>query len=87
MDWIQVLTIVAATIASTYTFFLITREDLRDIKERMLALDEKFDNRIISIEERFDRRMEAFEADRRHTDEKWERLFERLLMQDKARAS
>lgn len=98
MDWVQVLTIMSTMIAAIYVLhsFLRSdikefkqeiREDIKEFKQDMIVLDEKFDRRIIALEERFDRRMEAFEADRRHTDEKWERLFERLLVQDKARAS
>lgn len=91
MDWMHVLTIISAMIAAIYVLHSFLRSDIKEfkqeIKQDMIALDEKFDRRMIALEERFDRRMEAFEADRRHTDEKWERLFERLLLQDKARAS
>ena len=96
MDWMHVLTIISAMIVAIYAlhsflrsdikeFKLEIREDIKEFKQDMIALDEKFDRRMIALEERFDRRMEAFEADRRHADEKWERLFEKLLVQEKAK--
>ena len=97
MDWAQFTTLICTMIAGGYTLHSFLRsdikefkqelkQDMQELKQDMIALDDKFDRRMIALEERFDRRMEAFESDRRHTDEKWERLFERLLIQDKARA-
>lgn len=91
MEWAQVLTIISTMIAAIYVLHSFLRSDIKEfkqeIKQDMIALDEKFDRRMIALEERFDRRMDAFEADRRYIDEKWERLFERLLIQDKQRSS
>lgn len=65
MDWMQVLTIIVATVGSTYAFFMI-------IKERIDRM------------ETFHREdMKAFRDEFKIIDEKWERLFERLLVQDK----
>lgn len=56
----QVLTIIAATVGSTYAFYMITSE-------------------------RIDR-MEAFHReDMNRMDEKWERLFEKLLLKEQGK--
>lgn len=85
----QFLTLISTVIASGYTLHSLLRSDIKEfkqeIKQDMLALDEKFDRRMLALEERFDRRMEMYETDRRLLDEKWERLFERLLLQDRAK--
>lgn len=92
----QFLTLISTIIASGYTLHSLLRNDIKEfrqeIKQDMLSLDEKFDRRMLAIEERFDRRMEMYETDRRlfderarQIDEKWERLFERLLVQDRAK--
>ncbi len=97
MDWMQFLTLISTMIATGYTLHSLLRSDIKEfrqeLKQDMLALDERFDRRMLAIEERFDRRMEMYETERslfnervRQTDEKWERLFERLLAQDKAKA-
>ena len=65
MHWSQVLTIIAATIGSTYAFFMITKE------------------RIDRLEGFHREDMKAFKDEFKLIDEKWERLFERLLVQDK----
>lgn len=62
MDWMQVLTIIAATVGSTYAFFMITKE-------------------------RIDRLEGFHREDMNRMDEKWERLFERLLIQDKKKGN
>lgn len=79
MDWMHVLTIISAMIAAIYVLHSFLRSDIKEFKQEM-----REDMR--TLEDRFDRRMEAFEADRRYTEEKWERLFERLLIQDKERS-
>jgi hypothetical protein len=100
MDWMQfstlLTTIITTFAAGGYALHSFLRGDIKEFRQEMRddmkALDDKFDRRMIALEERFDRRMEAF--DRRlevfeekmmFTDEKWERLFERLLIQDQAR--
>jgi hypothetical protein len=87
MDWIQVLTIISAMVASIYTLHSFLRSDIKEFKQEIRQ-------DMVTLEERFDRRMEMYESDRRYTnemirhmDEKWERLFERLLVQDKATTS
>lgn len=98
MDWIQFVTLFSTMIAGGYTLHTLLRGDIKEfrqeIKEDMRSLEDKIDRRMVALEERFDRRMEMYESDRRysdermrHLDEKWERLFERLLIQDKAKAS
>lgn len=54
MDWMQVLTILGATVGSTYIFYMITEKRIDRLDEALIRIDEK-----------------------------WERLFERLLIQDK----
>lgn len=82
MDWIQALTIISTTIttfaAGGYTLHSFLRGDIKEFKQEI-----KEDMR--ALEERFDRRMEVFEQRMMQMDEKWERLFERLLVQDKER--
>ena len=58
MDWIQVLTIVAATIGSTYGFFLIVRDDMKMLKEDMIRIDEKWENRFLAMDEKWERLFE-----------------------------
>lgn len=53
MEWMQVLTIIAATVGSTYTFYMIT-----------------------------ERRIDKMDAALIRMDEKWERLFEKLLLKE-----
>lgn len=60
MDWTQVLTIVVATVGSTYGFYMIT-------------------------ERRMNRLEDFHREDMARIDDKWERLFEKLLIQEKAR--
>lgn len=90
MDWMQfstlLTTIITTFAAGGYALHTLLRGDIREFKQEI-----REDMRC--LEDRFDRRMEMFEADRRysdermrHLDEKWERLFERLLIQDKARS-
>ncbi len=92
----QFLTLTSTVIATSYTLHFLLRNDIKEfreeIKQNMLVLDERFDRRLLEIDARFDRRMEAYERRMetfdertRHMDEKWERLFERLLVQDKAK--
>mgnify|MGYP003594497971 CR=1 FL=1 len=57
MDWMQVLTILAATICSTYAFYMIT-----------------------------ERRMDKMDAALIRMDDKWERLFEKLLIKEQGKA-
>jgi hypothetical protein len=89
MDWTQVLTLMSTIVttfaAGGYAIHSLLRGDIKEFKQEL-----KEDMR--TLEDRFDRRMEIYESDRRYTnemirhmDEKWERLFERLLVQDKAR--
>ncbi len=57
MEWMQVLTIICATVGSTYAFYMITAERIN--------------------------RMEIFHReDIKSMDEKWERLFEMLLVKE-----
>lgn len=67
MEWMQVLTIIAATVGSTYAFYMITAERINRMeifhREDMKRMDDKFVN----------------------MDEKWERLFERLLLKEQVR--
>lgn len=86
MDWMQVFTIITTIVGSAYALHAFLRGDIKEFRQEI-----KED--MIALEERFERRMETIEADRRyndervrHMDEKWERLFERLLIQEKERA-
>lgn len=63
------LTIVGATIGSTYAFFIIIREDTKDFKK--------------SMKEDMIRLYTHHREDMKRIDDKWERLFERLLIPDK----
>ncbi len=59
MEWMQVLTIIAATVGSTYAFYMITaerinrmetfhREDIKSMDEKMIKIDEKWE-RLFSL--------------------------------------
>jgi hypothetical protein len=76
MDWMQVLTILGATVGSTYVFYLITEKRIDHLNEALIRLDDKWDARFFALDEKWESRFVAI-------DEKWERLFERLLIQDK----
>lgn len=71
MDWMQVLTIVVSTVGSTYGFYMIT-------ERRMNRIEERFDNKFLAQDEKWESRFASI-------DEKWERLFEKLLIQEKAK--
>lgn len=82
----QVLTIISTIVGSACALHAFLRGDIKEFKQEL-----KQD--MFALEDRFDRRMEMYEADRRYTnemirqiDEKWERLFERLILQDKEKA-
>lgn len=53
MEWMQVLTIIAATVGSTYAFYMITEKRIDQMDAALIRMDEK-----------------------------WERLFDRLLLKD-----
>lgn len=61
----QVLTIVCATVGSTYAFYLITERRMDRLEATVIRMDA------------------IHHQDMKGIDEKWERLFERLLIQDK----
>jgi hypothetical protein len=64
MEWMQVLTIIAATVGSTYAFYMITADRINRMenfhREDINRMDDKFTK----------------------IDEKWERLFEKLLIKE-----
>lgn len=72
MDWMQVLTIVAATVGSTYGFYMITERRIDKLDAILIRIEDKWDEKFVRMEEKFVK-----------MDEKWEHLFERLLIQDK----
>lgn len=43
MDWMQVLTILAATIGSTYAFYMITERRMDKMDAALIRMDEKWE--------------------------------------------
>jgi len=41
MEWMQVLTIVAATVGSTYAFYMITEKRIDQMDAALIRMDEK----------------------------------------------
>ncbi len=74
MEWMQVLTIIAATVGSTYAFYMITAERINRMEEFYRQDIKNRDDRFLVMDEKFNK-----------IDEKWERLFEKLLIKEKAR--
>lgn len=43
MDWIQVLTVIIATVGSTWGFYQITKDRIDRLEDRFEKLDEKWE--------------------------------------------
>ena len=71
MDWGQVLTIMGTMLAGVFAFYQITKQEIGIIREQIT---------IMNTHHRED--MNSMDAKLISIDEKWERLFERLLIQD-----
>lgn len=71
MEWSQTLAIIATLIGATFTFFKLTRDEISVIREDMKRMDAHHREDMQKMDEKIDR-----------MDAKWERLFERLLIQD-----
>ena len=89
MDWTQTFTIIAttlgATLGSTAFLYLMTSKRIDHIETRFLGMDEQFIAQDKKWAELFMSMDQNRREDYRHMDEKWERLFERLSFQDKAK--
>jgi hypothetical protein len=72
MEWLQVFTIIASTLGGVYVFFMITAERINRLEQFHREDMKSMESRFAAMESRF----AAMDA-------KWERLFERLLVQDK----
>lgn len=71
MDWVQTLTIIGSMIGATYAFYHITEKRI-----------DKTDERIDKMEAHHREDMKEIRESHKEMDLKWERLFERLLLQD-----
>lgn len=65
MDWSQVLAIAAATIGSTYGFFLIIREDMNKMDARFEKAFEKMDAKMSQSESEWKRLYEKHHEGKR----------------------
>lgn len=72
MDWIQVLTLLATMVACLFAFYQLTKQEVNVIREQMTLMNNHHREDLKSFRDEF-----------KLMDEKWERLFERLLVQDK----
>lgn len=43
MEWMQVLTIIAATVGSTYAFYMITEKRIDKMDAALIRMDEKWE--------------------------------------------
>lgn len=84
MDWTQTFTIIAttlgATLGSTTFLYLMTSKRIDHIETRFLEMDRKWADLFTNMDNNH-------REDYKYMDSKWERLFERLSIQDKAKAS
>lgn len=72
MDWNQFLALAGTLVAVLYTFYQMTKKAIADFREQMKLINEHHRQDMKCMDEKFMK-----------IDEKWERLFERLLVQDK----
>lgn len=78
MDWTQTFTIIGSMIGATYAFYYITDKRIDRMEEHHRDDIKRMDNT-----HRED--MKEIKESQKAMDAKWERLFERLLIQDKER--
>lgn len=71
MDWTQTFTIIGSMIGAVYAFYHITDKRI-----------DKTEQTIDRMEAHHQEDMKAVREDMKDMDAKWERLFERLLLQD-----
>ena len=71
MDWTQTFTIIGSMIGAVYAFYHITEKRI-----------DKTEQTIDRMEAHHREDMKAVREDMKDMDAKWERLFERLLLQD-----
>lgn len=71
MQWKEVLTIVTITVGSTWAMHTVSKERIDRMDERYSKMDDNHRKDIKSINNRFTQ-----------IDEKWERLFEKLLVKE-----
>jgi len=76
MEWVQVLTIIASTLGGVYVFFMITAERINRLEQFHREDIQKMDDKLQHMDEKWTDII-------KNMDSKWERLFERLLVQDK----
>jgi hypothetical protein len=71
MEWVQVLTIIAATVSSLFVFYQLTNERISRLE----------------VFHREDMKAHKDEMNQRFTqsDERWERLFEKLITKDQGK--
>lgn len=81
MDWTQTLAIIGSMIGATYAFYHITEKRIDKLEENMNRMDSNHREDMKSMDAKLDKMDEKLE----HMDSKWERLFERLLIQDQQR--
>jgi hypothetical protein len=74
MEWVQVFTIIVTMLGGIFVFYQITESKIHEMREQA-----------IRMEEYHKEDMKSHREDMKVIDEKWERLFERLLIQDKNR--
>lgn len=87
MEWIQVFTIIASILGGIYVFYQITKENINRLdqanKENINSLDQATKENINRLDQVIERMDNNHREDVKMMDQKWERLFERLLIQDK----
>lgn len=72
MEWGQVLTIMGTMLAGIFALYQITKQEIGIIREQITLMNTHHREN-----------MNSMDAKLISIDEKWERLFERLLIQDK----
>jgi len=72
MDWTPILTTVISLLAGVYIFYQLTEKKIDKLDEQIKLIDSNHREDLKVINDRWIK-----------MDEKWERLFERFLIQDK----
>ena len=78
MDWMQTYTIVSTTLGACFFLYLITSRRI-DRTDQMIDLNNKNHREDMKKMENFHR------EDMNRMDEKWERLFEKLLLKEQGK--
>lgn len=79
MEWSQVLTIMGTMLAGVFAFYQITKQEIGIIREQIILMNTHHREDMNSM----DAKLVFMDSKLVSIDEKWERLFERLLIQDK----